>query len=162
MSEEKILREVGNEMNEILKGRETLRKHLDLVCEFHNISPEKEEKIKSLLLDVLEAAQSDVSPALWDLENIIIVDGSCCRRNSHPPLSTLIQNVNMILPDLSKFDEQTARCLAARELAHLALFHWRVGDKKFSAKLQEVNNKAADILAVSWGFPEPKKEKQGG
>lgn len=159
MSEKKMLREVGNEMDRILKGREALRRHLDLVCEFHNISPGKEEKIKSLLVDVLEAAQSDVFPAFGDLESIIIVDGSCCRKNSHPPLSSLIQNVNMILPDLSKYDEQSARCLVAHELAHLALFHWRLSDKKFSAKLQEIHDKAADILAASWGFFEPKKEK---
>lgn len=157
MSEKKMLREVGNEIDEILKDRETLRRHLDLVCEFHNIPPEKEEKIKSLLLDVLEAAQSDVFPALVDLENIIIVDGSCCRKNSHPPLSSFIYNVNIIFPDLSKYDEYSARYLVAHELAHLALLHWKLGDKKISAKLQEVNNRAADILAASWGFAKPEK-----
>lgn len=153
--------ETFKEIDKFLEDREALRKHVNFISEFHNISPEEEEKWRDWLVDVLEAAGNDIFPVLADLQVIVITKGGCCRRDAHTPSGERwIEGLQIILPDLSDCSEQAAKQAVAVQLAHAALLHWKIRNEKVSKKVQEVNDKAADILAASWGFEKEEKDQE--
>lgn len=153
------------EMDEFLRDRGTLRIHVNCIFEFVEIEPKLQEKMKDFLVDVLEAAKNEISPVIGDIESVVMVGGGYCRRVIFPPPpagEVCPEGVQILLPDLSHHDEQSAKWVMAHQLAHAALFHWKVTNRDVSAKVDEVNNQAADLLAESWGFgrPETKNQKE--
>lgn len=153
--EEKII----GETNSLLKDRLTLRGFVNSTFELPGITPHDREKMEDFLVDVLEGGKEDLWPILGSIESIIMVAENYYRQEIYCSLGEKRDELQVILPDLSKFSEKYIKYSMACQLAHLLLCHYKIKNRVWN-KIKKQSDEAVDVLVASWGFPPP--EKKGG